>query len=811
MWLGGTGALLLVVAAAVLVALRWDDIAAWAKIAGLVTVNAGVLLAAARLRAPLPATARALDHLGALLVPISVAAITIQVALPWEWSLLLTSAIGGVGAWVLRRSDEPLLGGLAMAAAVPTAGAVGAITGLPSGAILATAALGMAWLAPRRLGAAWVAAVSWAAVAGSVAFVAMIDDPVIRTSTLLQDLGIGPSTHWLGHVLTGVIATAALAILATRDEDEALGVSSIVLGLAGIAGAFANGQGEDFAMVTTAMALAVAFQLVALFVRERRPWATLFHRVASISEAGLALGLVALLPVAFGFVDPNPAPAGHVASSAALAALAWLVADHRRRTPDCQSFAMALLLGGGWWPATVGASAGILMAAAALADTGTPVAVVGAVLAVVLVVSGRPGSHGAAVGAGWTAIVNSSGGVTSIAIMGVVASALAAAASMRSRNRPVSVESLALLGAALLAWSGGAVEVANATGWNDLGWLAWVVGAAVLTVLAERFTDDPVTIGVGLFGRLALVAPFVATLFGFGEDAQLPALALASGLTGLDVMRSGDERLGHPLAVSAPALAVVAFGMAGFSAGEAGISLAVLGAAGAGAIVALNQVSNGWRNVLAGVTAALAATALILVAPMPTHLSTVLMILGGATMVLAIDGPRRDLFFGGAATTVVGMWLRLLLEGVDWAEAYVAPVALLLVLVGAAPRRDGAAPIPSWMTSGAAVALLGGVATIERISGGPGEHALIAGAVAVVAILVGAQQRLLGPLVTGTALIVVVAGHESLAYTASVPTWAWLASAGTVLLGAGITIERTATSPLETGRRALAVIRDTYR
>ena len=79
--------------------------------------------------------------------------------------------------------------------------------------------------------------------------------------------------------------------------------------------------------------------------------------------------------------------------------------------------------------------------------------------------------------------------------------------------------------------------------------------------------------------------------------------------------------------------------------------------------------------------------------------------------------------------------------------------------------------------------------------GGPGWHALVAGAVGIVAVAAGGWSRTAGPLVTGTAILVTLTVHESLGTLAGVPTWAWLAAGGTILLAAGIALERTDTSP----------------
>ena len=94
--------------------------------------------------------------------------------------------------------------------------------------------------------------------------------------------------------------------------------------------------------------------------------------------------------------------------------------------------------------------------------------------------------------------------------------------------------------------------------------------------------------------------------------------------------------------------------------------------------------------------------------------------------------------------------------------------------------------------------------------GGPGWHALVAGAVGIVAVAAGGWGRTAGPLVTGTAILVALTVHESLGTLAGVPTWAWLAAGGTVLLATGIALERTDTSPIEAGRRVVDVLAENF-
>ena len=52
--------------------------------------------------------------------------------------------------------------------------------------------------------------------------------------------------------------------------------------------------------------------------------------------------------------------------------------------------------------------------------------------------------------------------------------------------------------------------------------------------------------------------------------------------------------------------------------------------------------------------------------------------------------------------------------------------------------------------------------------------------------------------------------NESLVVTRAVPTWGWLALGGTVLVGAGIAMERAETGPVESGRRLVDVVSERY-
>jgi hypothetical protein len=163
----------------------------------------------------------------------------------------------------------------------------------------------------------------------------------------------------------------------------------------------------------------------------------------------------------------------------------------------------------------------------------------------------------------------------------------------------------------------------------------------------------------------------------------------------------------------------------------------------------------------------------------------------------------------GGALAVVGLVAHLTIDGVTATEAFVAPVALQLLTAGWQLRRRAEAP-SSWVAYGPAVALLGGAALAERLSGGPAWHSLVAGAVGVAAVAAGGWRRLAGPLFLGTGLVAVVTVLESFATLTGVPTWAWLAAGGTTLLATGVALERSATSPMEAGRRLVDVVEERF-
>lgn len=804
LWLGGTGAFLLLVAAAVLVAVRWDDLTALAKLAGLTVANGAVLGAGLRFRGSVPATARALYHLGGLLIPVSTTAVAIQVGLPWSWTLATTSLVTIAAATALDRIEpSPVLAWLGMAAVVPAAGGVAALTGAPAGVVLATAAI-LAVAAPATPDKWRIAALGWAGAAASLVLSVAIDDPVFATNTMLRDLGLGETVPPWAHLATGLLAGLTFARAAHVHQREPLALLALGSALGGAAGMIVDLRPTAPSALLGVVIVAVALELAALAGPKDGIWSPILRLTALGAEVALGAATLALVGEGVDAVTLERVSPTAWAPTAVLVVVGWLAADQRRREPDCQTPGMALLLGSGFIPATVGAATAAVALTAVTTASGTAVAWTAAGVAIVAIGAARGGAHAMAPVLLTLGLVAVAGHVQTVVFAGVSAVVMAAAASLRNGPRP-DLGAPFLLATAVAFAATGSLVAADMSAVSDTAALAgFVAVTGLLTVLAERASTDPIGDGTGLVGRLAMTVPFVSVSLGTPWAASLVAGCLALGLIAVDGARSRDRRLLLPALVTGPAVVVGLLDLGGLTGPEIGVGLAVLATGGLGAILAVDRIP---RELSAG-PAALAAAGLMYATPSPAHLSTVALVLGGAILLAAADRMSTELFVAGAAVTTAGFWTRLGIEDVTWSEAYLAPVAATLVLVGALDRgRLGS----SWWTHGVAVGLITGAGFIERVAGGSGGHALLAGAVATLAIAAGAHQRLIGPLAMGTLAVVAIAGHESLAYTASVPTWAWLAAAGTTLLGCGVVIERRATSPLETGRAMAATIRAGYR
>src|SRR5258705_5106562 len=123
-WVAGTGAFLLLAATAFFVAVRWDDLPDAAKLGVVGALTGACLLGGRALARTLPATGDVLFHLGALLIPVDVAAISVRLQLGWRGLLLAEGLAAGGAPTALAPPPHPVVLP-SVAAARPVAGAAG--------------------------------------------------------------------------------------------------------------------------------------------------------------------------------------------------------------------------------------------------------------------------------------------------------------------------------------------------------------------------------------------------------------------------------------------------------------------------------------------------------------------------------------------------------------------------------------------------------------------------------------------------------------------------------------------------------------
>lgn len=836
MWVTATGAFLLFAAASLFVAVRWDTLGDQVKLAILAGITGAGLLAGRLLRPSLPVTARVLTHLGALLVPLDVAAVALHVLRGgsveplWPPVLALTACSAAVVWWVAGRVEQSsLLRALAAVAVVPAAAGVAGTFGWSAPLLLVGAAVVACALDVRR------PALGWATVAGLGPVLAAVGE-LAELPRLVAGSGLDAAATGVLPALVGVAAAAVVAVVARRSDQA--GLLLVSLGSLAVAGgALRSGSDLEASIDVLALAaLVLLIELAALAGRHDPFWERPLSGLAAAVEwlAGLAV-----VPVAFAAVVVAAIRDGHdlaLVEAGALAGIAWLVADLRRGARDRALGPWVVLVGGGWAPAVPAVVVSVV--AGVVAGTASPVAsgVVALALCGLAVVGGRPLAHLVTAGVAPAAALAVAAGdpelglacaVAATVLVGWTAALRAAIGSEDAvvLSRLLVLASLApvVVAAPLVLDSVDPEVVAAAVvaAW----WLVSVVVRGADRVEA-RGTDlgepGPAVDALAVVPRAAtgVALGWLALATGAGGGAAHPlvmpsvllgAAGLAVVLTLVDVVRalvhdrmaSDDELVVLPVAV--PALLAAGLWSAGYPTTEVGVGLAVLALVGVGIHVLAGARAQ--LPVLAEVAVA-AAGALAAASGDAAALATVLLLLGGAALAEAVVQRSVALAVAAGGLLTAGVWGHLGVAEVEAADAWAAPVALCLAAAGAVASRRGAS---SWVTAAPAVALLGGTALAERLAGGGGIHAVVVGAVGVTAVALGGARRLAAPLLLGTAALVVLTVSESMRYTAGVPTWAWLALGGTVLVGIGIALERHETGPLEAGERLVDVVRTRYR
>lgn len=825
-WVTGTGAFLLLAAAGVFVAVRWERLGDEVKVAILGALTGGFLLAGRRLRQVIPATGSVLFHLGALLIPFNTATLALHAELDWGWFLLVEGVTATVAWFLLDRVDpSPVLRWGAGAAFVAAAAGAASVAGLPTPLVLALAAL-----VAQQLRAP-MPALGWSMVAG-LGPVLVFTDPWIAGSEVAAVLGLAPTAPGAAWVVSGAVAAVVLGREARQRGEVVLVVPAAASLALGAAATWTVVDPSGEVDVLGAAAVFLLVEIAAGLVRRDPFWNGPARATAVVVEVIAALAVPgALVTTGWWFLDGQVADRGRTAMAVAalVSAAAWLVGDLRRIAgdPSRRGTGWAIAVGSGWWPATFGIAAGVLVGVALATGSSLAVGVTMVVLAAASVVTGRPAGHAIAVvlatlapllasfdvvvapGSGTAGAVGTgaAGVLVAVVPIGAIALAgslvLAAAAVVRARladrtdNRPIAwMLAIASLGPIVLATA----VLLDRT--PDLALLLAAAAAAwVAALVLDRAGAGPrgiPTLGsAGRFGALLVLA-------GAGLVGPRGTMALAGALATafvLDAVRLRSEVPLLGLAVALPVLVGAGAADLGLAPAETGLALTLLAAVAAGGHLLLGD-RRGWP--LLGVTMSSGAAGFGLAATETRPAWLAVLVLAGVG--LAYATVHRTVVGAGisAGAAVVAIWGLLEDGGVQAFDAYVAPVAAVLAIAGVLARRSGR--VSSWVAYGPAIVLLGGSALFERIDGGDGIHALVAATVAALAVVVGGARRLAAPLLLGTALLVAVTLHESLSVTRQVPTWGWLALGGSVLVAAGILMERRDTNPIETGRRLVDVV-----
>ena len=810
-WVAATGAFLLVAAAAVFIAVRWDSLPAAAKLALVGALTGGFLAGGRAVRRTLPATGDVLFHLGAFLLPIDVAGLCVRAQVGWR-NLLLSEGVLGVAALgsLSVASGSVVLAWAAGASMLVLALGIAAVSPLPAPLLLALAATAAHLLGRRR------AAVSWAAVAGLAPVLATGVGNALATLSgrdlgagTLAEIGLAGSSAALWAAASGLLSAAVLGREAHQRKDLALVALAATSLLCGAGTAWAAADPSDDVTYLTGPAVFVVLQLLAIVAARDVFWRRPARAVAVVSEvlaalaAPIALFWVAIAPLVEDGIDffgddagMEPAPVG--ATALALLAAGWLLAGWRRQSPkptvldavraavaDDRTVGFAFLAAIG---AVVLGTASSLAIAAALVVSAAALLLSGGILATILAVGA----------AGWAAVVVGPSHPALVLPVGIVAAAtIVVAGAARHRGAPA----VALAAAASVLTISSASFAVDEIGMTA-ALLVGVFAAWAMAFHLDRTSTPTAAIALRCTWLLA-----TAVVHDGRPSDALPVAIAATLLLLVDAVRLDDPRIAYGAAISGPVAVFAATAMADLAVAESGVVLA-------GAAVVLTGLAalapERWRAPVIAAAATSLGAALPLSIDEPARFAEVVVLAGGLVIALGLTLRQALLAHAGGALATIGIAIHLTVDGVTATEPYVVPVALQLLVLGEQLRRRVDDRPSSWIAFGPSIALLGGAAFAERLDGGAAWHALVAGAVGVLAVAAGGWKRLAAPLFLGTGLLVAVTVLETLHTLAGVPTWAWLAAGGSALLVAGIAMERSATSPSEAGRRLVDVVGERF-
>jgi hypothetical protein len=207
-------------------------------------------------------------------------------------------------------------------------------------------------------------------------------------------------------------------------------------------------------------------------------------------------------------------------------------------------------------------------------------------------------------------------------------------------------------------------------------------------------------------------------------------------------------------------------------------------------LVGLTFVLTARRRVAVEVAAAvLAGVALALTVDDAGWLSWALAVGGVVALADALHPDRRLVAALGGLLLSASSWVRLADAGVDAPEPYVVPLGVVALVLGwLRVRRQPTTR--SFAAYGPGLSLVLVPSLLASFDDDTLTRPLLLGGVALVVLLVGAQQRLQAPLVIGGSVLAIDALQLLAPYAAALPRWLTLGAAGLLLVGVGATYEQ---------------------
>jgi hypothetical protein len=837
-WLAALGAVLLLSAAGTFLAVTWDVMPLVARVAVVAAATGAAIFGGHRLRRVLPAVGSVVFHLGALLVPIDALGLALQlgVGVPGRWL-----AVGLTGVVVLPllavTGRSPVLAWAGIASVLVAATGFGLAGSIAAPVLAAGAGLVLTGLGGVVPGVPRDGGPALAATAVVTGLILAIVEALPGSGGLLVDLR---SAGWLmtslvPTVIVGALATAALvlATITTRSRTAAVGVVG-VLGATLVQVLLITGS-PQLALFVGVPGMVVLVEL-GVIAAERDPvLARLAARIAASAEALLSPGvLIAVFMLALAdelAIDVASWDATEFGTGALLMGVAWALAALRRRSRPGAVVVLA-------------AMAGVLHLAVGLVLVGAPATIAALVLlvavAVGLVAASTPRRSWAVLSltvvATWTCAHI---GLAALAVIGVAPSdrvavgamalgLLTAQLALLTRTAPALLSAdtalrwmTSLGGLALAIGITATAPMPAAGGFTLVTVLVVVLGVAALAALAEPdavLADTAWVVAAGL--GLLLVVPAwsvpvsgdltVTTITLIGRLGLDPSALLPAGLvTTLLVAAAASRARVRPALFAAPVavrtVTAAAFGL-GATATQIGIALVI---AAVVATACLVVVPSRWRGVPVVFAVTAGAVGWILAGDVAWLRATTLVGIGVALVVVGVVRRQVGWAHLGGVVATVGTWDAFVVLDVESLDLWVLPLAVHLFVAADAARRAGTAT-SSWFVDVPPILLVGGAAVVERLATGDSWHALLAGALAVAAVVHGAVGRHAGPLAVGTVLLLTVVGIEVFAAVVAVPTWAWLTFGGLTLFGAAALVERAEGTPMHAARRLIDVVGERF-